>query len=307
MTRALILLCLLLSLTRSSAQGYELDLGTAIDLANDWALANVDPQVLQSLRDVDRQRVEKFLEGYFRSLQSSNVLELARLRVAATNIIPVLASYEETAPYAAWLRSRVDMLEVAEELKRSLPQHPTRTEVPAATVVNIERKVWAQKLADRPLPPGADKLVPRLKPIFTAEKVPPELVWLAEVESSFDPDASSPVGAAGLFQLMLPTAKQYGLRRWPFDQRYQPEPSARAAARYLRALHRQFGNWPLALAAYNAGEGRVAAALQKHNAKSFDQIAAHLPAETQMFVPKVEAAVLRREGLKLSQLKSPER
>jgi len=305
MKRLFAALCLALGLTMASAQQYEFDLGKAVDLANDWALANLDPAVLQSLRDADRERVQGFLNSYFQSLQSSNVLELARLRTAATNIIPVLESYEETSSYGAWLRCRLDYFEVSEELQRNLPKHPPRAEVPAATVINIERKVWVRKLADRPPPPGADKLVPKLKPIFTEEKVPPELVWIAEVESSFNPDACSPVGAAGLFQLMLPTAKQYGLRRWPFDQRYQPEPSARAAAKYLRTLHRQFGNWTLAIAAYNAGEGRVGGLLRKHKATTYEQIAAKLPAETQMYVPKVEAALARREGIKLGELPPP--
>ena len=141
--------------------------------------------------------------------------------------------------------------------------------------------------------------------MFTSEKVPPELIWIAEVESSFDPDAESPAGAAGLFQLMPPTARQYGLRSWPFDQRYQVEPSARAAAQHLRSLHKQFGNWQLVVAAYNAGGGRVGGLLRKYKATTYDQIAAKLPAETQMYVPKVEAALLRREGVKLSELPPP--
>jgi len=305
MKRWLVILCFVLSLSPGRAQEYELDLGKAVDLANDWALANIDRETLKALGEVDRERVEKFLLSFQQSLQGSNVLQLAQLRAAATNIIPILAAYEETSPYASWLKSRLDYFEVSEELQRKFTTAPPRAQVPAASIVNIERKVWAKKLEARPLPPGADKWVPRLKPIFVAEKVPPELVWIAEVESSFDPDARSPVGAAGLFQLMPPTAKQYGLRRWPFDQRYQPEPSARATASYLRTLHRQFGDWPLAIAAYNAGEGRVQGLLKKYKASSFDQIAAKLPAETQMFVPKVEAALLRREGVKLGELPPP--
>jgi membrane-bound lytic murein transglycosylase D len=307
MSRWLLLVWLVLGLPLAWAQDYDFDLGTALDLANDWAAENLDPAALQSLREVDRERVENFLTGYLQSLQSSNVLELARLRATATNIIPILDRYEETAPYAAWLRSRVDYLEVAEELNRTLPKAPPKPATPTNATITLERIVWTKKLADRPLPPGAAKYVPKVKPVFAAEKIPPELVWIAEVESNFDPDARSPVGAAGLFQIMPATAKQYGLRRWPFDQRYQPVPSARAAAKYLRALHRQFGDWLLAVAAYNAGEGRVRGLLTRHKAKTFDEIAGRLPAETQMYVPKVEAAVLRREGVKLSQLPPPGR
>ena len=96
---------------------------------------------------------------------------------------------------------------------------------------------------------------------------------VAEVESGFDQRARSPVGAAGLFQLMPASAKRFGLRSWPRDQRYQPEPSARAAAQYLRYLHEKFGDWSLALAAYNAGEGTVQKLLERQKSKTFDNIA----------------------------------
>ena len=73
--------------------------------------------------------------------------------------------------------------------------------------------------------------------------------------------------------------------------------SARAAARYLRTLHGKFGNWALALAAYNAGEGRVSRTLKKQNAKTFTAIADALPAETRMYVPKVCALIAVRAGV----------
>jgi membrane-bound lytic murein transglycosylase D len=140
-----------------------------------------------------------------------------------------------------------------------------------------------------------------LKPIFAAQKVPEELVWVAEVESSFNPKARSPVGAAGLYQLMPPTAKRFGLKDSP-DERLDPEASARAASKYFEYLHRRFKDWRLAMAAYNSGEGTVQKLLDRHKAKTFDEIATHLPAETQMYVPKIEATIAKREGVKLSQL-----
>jgi membrane-bound lytic murein transglycosylase D len=102
---------------------------------------------------------------------------------------------------------------------------------------------------------------------------------------------------------MPATAKRYGLRTWPLDHRLRPDDSARAAAKYLDYLHAHFKDWRLALAAYNAGEGTVEKLLQRHKARTFDEIATHLPAETQMFVPRVEATLARREGVKLSQLR----
>src|SRR5207249_7111218 len=140
----------------------------------------------------------------------------------------------------------------------------------------MEREIWIKKLAERPWPKAAKPYVARLKPIFAAEKVPPELVWVAEVESSFDPRARSPQGAAGLFQLMPATAERYGLSVWPFDQRLKAEPSAEAAAKYLKTLHSQFHDWRLALAAYNSGEGTVQNLLKRYHTRSFDDIAPHL-------------------------------
>jgi len=160
-------------------------------------------------------------------------------------------------------------------------------------------------MAGRQVPGNAADLVPGLKDIFRQEGVPPELVWVAEVESSFNPQARSPAGALGLFQLMAPTARQYGLSVDNPDERRDPEKSARAAARCLKDLHRQFGSWPLALAAYNSGTGRVSKALKQTNGRTFEDIADGLPMETQMYVPKVLALVSLRENKDPATLRPP--
>ena len=104
---------------------------------------------------------------------------------------------------------------------------------------------------------------------------------------------------------MPDTARALKLSLHPRDERLQTEKSARAAARHLRRLHARFGDWRLALAAYNSGETRVDDLLKKSKAGTFDAIADRLPAETQMYVPKVEATVGKREGLALAELKAP--
>jgi len=147
--------------------------------------------------------------------------------------------------------------------------------------------------------------MPRLREAFTAEGVPPELAWLAEAESTLNPDARSPAGAAGLFQLMPDTAHALGLGTFLPDERKDPEKSARAAARYLRALYGKFGSWPLALAAYNAGEGRVRRELASRGATDFAGVAAALPAQTRMYVPKVCALVDVRTGMAPDRLPPP--
>ena len=91
----------------------------------------------------------------------------------------------------------------------------------------------------------------------------------------------------------------------PHDERLDAEKSARAAAKYLRYLYQRFGDWRLALAAYNAGETRVANLLTRYGTRNYLTIAARLPAETQMYVPEVEATLRKREGLTLSTLELP--
>jgi membrane-bound lytic murein transglycosylase D len=270
----------------------------------EWVQDNLDDRALNEL-GVDKDRVQKFLAEVRRRFQGNYVYDLGALHESATNLLPVLRQFEETRPYAVWLQTRLDYFNVAEELRREAepgkPQ-PILLPNPAAP---LERSVWVRELKQRPLPPMAQNYLPGLKEIFAAEKLPPELVWLAEVESSFNPGARSPAGAAGMFQLMPATARALNLSLRPEDERLQPGKNARAAARYLRRLHDHFGDWRLALAAYNAGESHVDALLKKHKARTFDAIAGRLPAETQMYVPKVEATLLKREGLALSELKMP--
>ena len=138
-------------------------------------------------------------------------------------------------------------------------------------------------------------MIPRLKKVFVKEGVPQQWVWMAEVESALNPRAKSSAGAVGLFQLMPGTARRFGLQTTPVDDRMQPEKSAGAAAQYLKFLHREFGCWSLALAAYNAGEGRVKEIMKKRKARTFNEVERYLPSETRAYVPKVMAIVARRE------------
>lgn len=311
LTKLICLLALVLVWARvAPAQDQELDLKGVLESAETWAQENLDEDVLAALSEVDRAEVEKFLRAFQTQLQGEYVLDLPALENAAKAVLPLLEAHEESRPYAAWLRSRLDYFEVAEEFRKTTPAPKLAPGEPAKPLPNpspeAERMSWQKKLSQRDWPKGAKELVPKLKPIFIAEGVPPELIWVAEVESGFNPEARSPVGAAGLFQLMPATAQRFGVgRSWFRDQRYQPEPSARGAAKYFRYLHKMFGDWRLVLAAYNSGEGTVQRMLEKHKAKTFDAIATRLPAETQMFVPKVEATILRREGVSLASLRTP--
>jgi len=293
----------------ASAQTNDMDLNDVLDSVQQFAQENLDPDVLRALQSVDREKVQDFLDHYQEYLRGDYVLDVAQLKDAANAILPLLDAHEATQPYAAWLRERLDYFEAADELKATAPPPKREPGKPLPPPTNpsfkSEQELWMKKVTPRPWPKGAAAIVPKLKAIFAAERVPAALVWLAEVESGFDPRAESPAGALGLFQLMPATAKRFGLRLWPRDQRRQPEAAAEAAAKYLRALHQEFGDWRLAVAAYNCGAGAVQKSLARYHAKSFERIAPHLPAETQMYVPKVEATILHREGVELERLKTP--
>lgn len=275
--------------------------------AQQWAQENLDTNFLNSLPQPDDPQVRQFLRDAQKQFQGEYVVDVALLRQTAQTVLPWLQSRDDMQPYAAWLAAQMDYLDVADELRITVPPPRGETNRPSVPVVNpsaeTERTIWVRKVAGRPLPPGAKRYVPELKPIFIAQDIPPQLVWVAEVESGFDRRAESPAGAAGLFQLMPETAKRFGLSLWPRDQRFQAEPSATASAQYLRYLYGRFKDWRLALAAYNCGEGTVQRLLDRYKAHNYDDISRHLPAETQMYVPRVEAVLMERENVKLDQLK----
>jgi membrane-bound lytic murein transglycosylase D len=125
-----------------------------------------------------------------------------------------------------------------------------------------------------------------------ARGMPVELALLPAVESAYDPYAYSPSHAAGLWQFLSGTGERFGLRRnWWYDGRRDVTESTRAALDYLAYLHEMFGDWLLALAAYNSGEGRVLQALQSNRARGLpeDFWSISLPAETRGYVPRLLA------------------
>lgn len=134
--------------------------------------------------------------------------------------------------------------------------------------------------------------VPIFEEALEAEGVPLELKYLPVVESAFDPMATSRVGAAGLWQFMVPTAKHYGLTvNSLLDERRDPIKSSQAAAKYLKDLYKSFGDWTLAIAAYNCGRNNVLKAIKRAGgARDYWAIYPYLPRETRGYVPAFIAA-----------------
>jgi len=122
--------------------------------------------------------------------------------------------------------------------------------------------------------------------------MPSEIALLPMVESAFNPVANSSAKASGIWQFMPATGKNFGLKQdWWVDNRRNVTAATNAALDYLQKLHRMFGNWDLALAAYNAGEGTVQRAIDRNrkNGLPTDYASLQLPAETKNYVPKLQA------------------
>src|SRR5438094_3529046 len=134
-----------------------------------------------------------------------------------------------------------------------------------------------------------------IQKILRQEGVPQELIYLAQAESGFHPLAVSRVGARGMWQFMGSRARGYGLQRsWWVDERQDPEKATRAAARHLKDLYNQFGDWYLALAAYNSGPGNVQQAVKRTGYADFWELYRRnvLPLETKNYVPIIVAMTI---------------
>ncbi|MCH8304011.1 MAG: LysM peptidoglycan-binding domain-containing protein [Candidatus Marinimicrobia bacterium] len=132
--------------------------------------------------------------------------------------------------------------------------------------------------------------------ILESNDLPKELVYLAMVESGFSPRAYSWAHAAGPWQFIYGTGRTYGLRRdWWVDERRDPEKSTRAAAKYLKDLYAEFGDWYLAMAAYNSGSQRVKRAMKRNNTDNYWELTT-LPRETRNYVPSFIAATIIGEN-----------
>ena len=175
----------------------------------------------------------------------------------------------------------------------SLTEQPTLPPIPLLVNTQVEQVISyycrkGRKVVQRWLDRSSE-MIPRLLPILREEGMPDELVYLAMIESGFNPQAYSRARASGVWQFIPGTGRRYGLRNdWWYDERRDPELATRAAAAYLRELYNMFGDWYLAMAAYNCGERKVA----KHVAKYGNDFWAlkRLPRQTKNYVPAYLAA-----------------
>ena len=129
--------------------------------------------------------------------------------------------------------------------------------------------------------------------IFREEGVPEDLTWLGQVESAWRPTARSEAAASGLWQFIPGTGARFSLRQTAYvDERNSFEKATRASAQYLKWLHNRFGNWELAMAAYNTGEGNIDRAISRAGVSDFWSIYPYIAQETRNYVPNILAVIL---------------
>ena len=180
------------------------------------------------------------------------------------------------------------------ELDRDLSQEDARTvELHFKHFVHQDRRTFSRFLQ------RSSRFLPHIKKVFTDRGIPEDVAYLVMVESGGNPNAISPAGATGLWQFMPYTGKRYGLKQnnW-VDERRDPYKATLAAADYLLKLYNDFSNWHLAVAAYNAGEGKIGRALNGTGASDFFDLCrldgqleekARLRDETRDYVPRLIA------------------
>ena len=163
----------------------------------------------------------------------------------------------------------------------------------------------------------AEAYLPYVRKVFREHGIPEEVAYLAFVESGFNPNAVSRVGATGMWQFMRYTGTRYGLEQnyW-LDERRDPYKATVAAATYLKQLYECFGDWHLAIASYNAGEGKISRALQHTGADNFFELCrlnsgirerkTRLMPETQQYVPRFLAVTKIMRNLELLGFEAPD-
>jgi membrane-bound lytic murein transglycosylase D len=139
------------------------------------------------------------------------------------------------------------------------------------------------------------RYLPKIREVFKKEGIPQDLAYVALVESAFKTSALSRAKAKGVWQFMAATGRIYGLHQdWWVDERSNPDKATVAAARYLKTLHGMFGDWKLALAGYNAGEGKVIRAINRYGTNDFWRLrkTRGFRRETKNYIPMIHAAIV---------------
>lgn len=224
-----------------------------------------------------------------RSIHEADGITESKAPPAAIDEVLNAGLFERPAPKAT----------TAETVAADLETLPRDVPIPVNAKVLSYVELYQGQLRDF-MQAGIDRsqqYVPMIQRVFREEGVPVDLAYIPLIESAFMPNALSRASARGMWQFMLGTAQEHGLKQdWFLDERSDPEKATRAAAQYLKTLGEMFdGDWLFALASYNAGPGRLQSAASRSKSADFWTISAstrYLPRETREYVPMIMAAII---------------
>jgi membrane-bound lytic murein transglycosylase D len=197
-------------------------------------------------------------------------------------------SVEEGSPASDETRTKA--AEVVEAEANDLPIDLNNAVLKCIDLYQGRLRGWLETALSR-----GHQYLPHIRQVFAEEGIPQDLAYVALVESAFRPAAYSRAKAKGVWQFISSTGRMYGLQQdWWVDERSDTEKATRAAARYLKELHATFGDWNLALAAYNAGPGKVQRGIARYKTNDYWKLreTRAFRRETKNYVPLIHAAVV---------------
>src|SRR5208282_4288048 len=255
------------------------------DDAVDWMLeSGYDPNSDANLRELFQQVTDEVYTYELQAFRAGDGFTEAPAVPAAIDEVA-----EMTFPVDPKLRERAE--DVAKNVSHDLPL--TVNDV-VASYLNFFQTPRGKAIVENGLR-RKGKYQEMIARVLKEEGVPQDLIYLAQAESAFQPLALSRAGARGIWQFVQWRGNEYGLKRsWWVDERLDPEKATRAAAQHLRDLYGLFGDWYLAIAAYNCGPGNVQKGVERTGYADFWELYKRnvLPQETQNYVPIILAMTL---------------
>jgi len=239
---------------------------------------------------------QEYIEHYTRRISEIELSYLKDRSLSSGTIEEHEAFLDEVISTPLFPPSAQEIQIIQEKMDHQGPQYTIPITINSRVVSFIKAFRGTRKKNIRNALNRSVEYIDEFKRIFKEQGLPGDLAYLPLIESGYRVQALSRARALGIWQFMASTARMFGLRvDWVVDERRDPYKSAAAAAKYLKKLYEEFGDWYLALAAYNGGTGRLNRAIKRLKTKDFFKIAEHrwhIRRETRNYVPAFLAALI---------------